>query len=206
MEQVIIDSIEAYERTQRRLSYLLSEEGSASTAVALADSLVAAQGQDLNVKHLCACTYTDAGFRLKDVALVERAVRVWRDLGPHTSASISYNLASAQLYLWQLAVEQKGLDDAWLNKRSHLHEARRLFNLVAQDKNADIELRLKALTDCGNSSRYRWTVSGRSRLLRARAQARLILWDGFGQPRNYTSQRRSAHGGPRIPRAVTSHR
>ena len=151
MEQVVIDSIEAYERTQRRLSHLLSEEGSASTAVALAVSLVAAQGQDLNVKHLCAYTYTDAGFRLKDVALVERAVRVWRDLGPHTSASISYNLASAQLYLWQLAVEQKGLGDAWLNKRSHLHEARRLFNLVVQDKDADIELRLKALTDCGNS-------------------------------------------------------
>ena len=151
MEQVVIDSIEAYERTQRRLSHLLSEEGSASTAVALAESLVAAQGQDLNVKHLCASTYTDAGFRLKNVALIERAVRVWRDLGPHTSPSILYNLASAQLYLWQLAVEQKGLGDAWLNKRSHLHEARRLFNLVAQDKDADTEMRLKALTDCGNS-------------------------------------------------------
>ena len=138
-------------RTQRRLSHLLSEEGSASTAVALAESLVAAQGQDLNVKHLCACTYADAGFRLKNVALVERAVRIWRDLGPHTSPSILYNLASARLDLWQLAVEQKGLGDAWLNKRSHLHEARRLFNLVAQDKDADTELRLKALTDCGNS-------------------------------------------------------
>ena len=151
MEQVVIDSIEAYERTQRRLSHLLSEEGSASTAVALAESLVATQDQDLNVKHLCACTYTDAGFRLKNVALLERAVRVWRDLGPHTSPSILYNLASAQLYLWQLAVEQNGLGDAWLNKRSNLHEARRLFNLVAQDKDADTELRLKALTDCGNS-------------------------------------------------------
>ena len=105
----------------------------------------------MNVKHLCACTYTDAGFRLKNVALIERAVRIWRDLGPHTSPSILYNLASAQLYLWQLAVEQKGLGDAWLNKRSHLHEARRLFILVAQDKDADTELRLKALTDCGNS-------------------------------------------------------
>ena len=133
------------------LSHLLSEEGSASTAVALAESLVATQDQDLNVKHLCACTYTDAGFRLKNVALLERAVRVWRDLGPHTSPSILYNLASAQLYLWQLAVEQNGLGDAWLNKRSNLHEARRLFNLVAQDKDADTELRLKALTDCGNS-------------------------------------------------------
>ena len=57
----------------------------------------------------------------------------------------------AQLHLWQLAVEQAGLGDAWLNKRSHLHEARRLFNLVAQHKETDTELRLKALTDCGNS-------------------------------------------------------
>ena len=40
---------------------------------------------------------------------------------------------------------------AWLNKRSHLHEARRLFNSVAQDEQAGNDLRLKALTDCGNS-------------------------------------------------------
>ena len=70
---------------------------------------------------------------------------------PHDSVTISYNLASAQLHLWQLAVEQVGLGDAWLNKRNHLHEARRLFNLVAQHKDADMELRLKALTDYGNS-------------------------------------------------------
>ena len=40
MEQVVIDSIESYERTQRWLSHLLSKEGSASTAVALAEGLV----------------------------------------------------------------------------------------------------------------------------------------------------------------------
>ena len=62
-----------------------------------------------------------------------------------------YNLASAQLGLWQLAVEQAGFGNAWLNKRSHLHEARGLFNLVAQHKDTDIELRLNAVTDCGNS-------------------------------------------------------
>ena len=105
----------------------------------------------MNVKHLRACTYTGAGFRLKNVALVEKGVRAWRELEPYNSATASYNLASAQLNLWQLAVEQAGLGDAWLDQRSHLHEARRLFNSVAEDKNAEMELRLKALTDCGNS-------------------------------------------------------
>ena len=151
MEQAVIDSIESYERTQRRLSHLLNKEGSAHTAVALAEALVPGQSQELNVRHLRACVYTDAGIRLKNLALVQEGVRIWGAMEPHDSVTISYNLASAQLHLWQLAVEQAGLGDAWLNKRSHLHEARRLFNFVAQHKDADIELRLKALTDYGNS-------------------------------------------------------
>ena len=82
---------------------------------------------------------------------MEEGVRIWGEMEPHESVTISYNLASAQLGIWQLAVEQAGLGDALLNKRSHLHEARRLFNFVAQHKDADTELRLKALTDQGNS-------------------------------------------------------
>lgn len=151
MDQMDIDSIESYERTQRRLSHLLSKEGTVGTAVALAEALVPGQGQELNVKHLRACVYADAGIRLKDPALVQEGVRIWGEMKPHDSVTISYNLASAQLHLWQLAVEQAGLGDAWLNERSHLHEARRWFELVAQHKDADTELRLKALTDWGNS-------------------------------------------------------
>ena len=151
MEQVVIDSIESYERTQRRLGHLVSKEGSASTAVARAEALVPGQGQELNVRHLRACAYTDAGIRLKDLALLQDGVRIWCEMKPHDSVTISYNLASAQLHLWQLTVEQAGLGDAWLIERSRLHEARRLFKLVAQHKDADTELRLKALTDCGNS-------------------------------------------------------
>ena len=151
MEQVVIDSIESYERTQRRLSHLLSKEGSERTAVALAEALVPGQGQEPNVGHLRAYVYTDAGTRLKDPALVQEGVRIWGEMEPHDSVTISYNLASAQLHLWQLAVEQAGLGDAWLDKRNHLHEARRLYSLVAQHREADTELRLKAFTDCGNS-------------------------------------------------------
>lgn len=151
MEQVVIDSIESYERTQRRLSKLLSKEGSERTAVALADALVPAQGQEPNVRHLRACVYTDAGIRLKDPDLVQEGVRIWGEREPHDSVAISYNLASAQVHLWQLAVEKAGLGGAWIDKRCHLHEARRLFSLVAQHREADTELRLQALTDCGNS-------------------------------------------------------
>ncbi len=151
MEQVVIDSIKSYERARRRLSHLLSKEGSERTAVALAEALVPGQGQEPNVRHLRACVYTEAGIKLKDPALVQEGVRIWDEMEPHDSVTISYNVASAHLHLWQLAVEQAGLGDAWLNKRSHLHEARRLFNLVAQHKEADTELRLQALTDCGNS-------------------------------------------------------
>ena len=82
---------------------------------------------------------------------MQEGVRIWGEMEPHDSVAISYDLASAQLHIWQLAVEQSGLGEAWLDKRSHLHEARRLFNIVAQHRQADIELRLKAFTDCGNS-------------------------------------------------------
>ena len=142
MEQVVIDSIESYERTQRRLSHLLGKEGSESAAVALAEALEPGQDQEPNVRHLRACVYTDVGIRLKDLALVKEGVRIWGEMNSQDSVTISYNLASAQLHLWQLAVEQAGLGDAWLNERSQLHEARRLFNLVAQHKDADTELRL----------------------------------------------------------------
>ena len=82
---------------------------------------------------------------------MQEGVRICGEMEPHDSVTISYNLASAHLHLWQLAVEQSGLGEAWLDKRSHLRKARRLFSLVAQCKDADTELRLKALTDCGNS-------------------------------------------------------
>ena len=148
---MLIDSITAYEQAKQEIARLLNEAESANRAVDLAESLVASAGQEVNVTQLRAYTYADAGFKLKDSLLMEKGAEAFRKLDSHSSATVSYDPASVQLHLWQLAVEQAGLGDAWLNKRSHLHEARRLFNLVAQHEVADIELRLKALTDCVNS-------------------------------------------------------
>ena len=109
-------------------------------------------GERTGAKLSCKLAYSREGIPKSPLHANRRCnIRVRDEMRPHDSVTISYNLANAQLHLWQLAVEQAGLGDAWLNERSHLHEARRLFNLVAQDKDADIVLRLKALTDCGNS-------------------------------------------------------
>ena len=151
VEQIVINSIEDYKKTQRRVEDLLEGEVSKSRVVALARSLAAGEGQKMNVDHLRACIYTEAGVRLKDTSLIEEGIQIWEGFRPHGSAATSYNLGSGHLHLWQFAVEQNGLGDAWLNKRDHLHEARRLFNRVAQDEHAETELRLQALADCGNS-------------------------------------------------------
>lgn len=151
MAAVVIDNITAYEQTRQEIARLLNQAESASRAVDLAESLVAGTGQEVNVTQLRAHTYADAGFKLKDSLLMEKGAEAFRSPDPHSSTTVSYNLASIELRLWQLSVEKAGLGEAWLNKRSHLHEARRLFKIVAQHKETDTELRLKALTDCGNS-------------------------------------------------------
>ena len=126
-------------------------EGKVDTAVSVAKSLTAGQGQENSVKNLQALTYADAGIRLKNVDLVGRGLSTWSELGEPVSSDDSYNRGSAHLASWQFSVAQDGFHTAWIESRSHLHEARRLFDKVAKDKEAELELRLKAFTDAGNS-------------------------------------------------------
>ena len=63
VEQIVINSIEDYKKTQRRVEDLLEGEVSKflPRVVALARSLAAGEGQKMNVDHLRACIYTKAG-------------------------------------------------------------------------------------------------------------------------------------------------
>ena len=152
VEQIVINSFEDYMKTQRRVEDLLEGEVSKSGVVTLARSLVTSEDQKINVDNLRAHIYTGAGVRLKDTSLIEEGIKIWEGFAaPHSSATTAYNLGSGHLHLWQIAVEQNGLGKAWLNERAHLHEARRLFQRVAEDERAEIELRLTASTDRGNS-------------------------------------------------------
>ena len=147
----VIDSMETYFKAQHSLEALLNE-GSADKAVALAAKLVSDQDQDWNVKQMKALVYVVGGEQLKKKKLVERGAQIFRELSSKNgSPDISYNLASAELRLWEMAVADSDLGTAWLNKHENLREARRLFDSIANDLKAPVELRLKALTDAGNS-------------------------------------------------------
>jgi tetratricopeptide (TPR) repeat protein len=74
-----------------------------------------------------------------------------RGLGPDKSPNIAYNLANAELGLWELSVKQNDLAYAWEHDRTHLRGARATFDRIGADESAPRELRLKALTNAGNA-------------------------------------------------------
>ena len=150
MKPPVIDSIAACSQAKDEIDAFLGN-GDAAGAIAFAESLVAGPGHEANVENLCAHAYVDGGSQLKRLDLLEKGSHIWSELTPQDSVHISYNLASTKLEIWQLAVEQTDIATAWHDKRSNLHEARKLFKCVADDESAPNELRLKALTDAGNS-------------------------------------------------------
>ena len=147
----VIDSIETYFEVQQFIESLL-KEGAARKAVGHADRLAADRDQESNVKLLKACTYVLGGEQLASTELVENGAQMLRELSSQNSSKdILYNLASAELRLWNMAVTESDFGTAWLNHYEHLREARSLFDSIANDSTAPVELRLKALTDAGNS-------------------------------------------------------
>ena len=150
VKPLTIDSVALCIEVRTALQRLL-DEGDAVGAVALADSLLAGTGQESNVKRMRAGIYIDGGDQLDRIDLIEKGADILREFMSHNSAEILYNLGSAELASWQIAVRTSELGTAWLEHRCHLHGARQFFNRVAEDKSASVELRLRALTDCGNS-------------------------------------------------------
>ena len=124
MDRIVINSIEDYKNTQRRIEDLLSGKVSKDGLVVLARSLAASEDQEVNVEGLRACIFASAGVRFKDTSLIKEGIQIWECSGLFDSATSAYNLASSHLHLWQFAVKEDGLGNAWLNERAHLHEAR----------------------------------------------------------------------------------
>ena len=160
MKPAIVDSVEAYNHAKDAIEALL-RDGDVAGAIALADSLLAGPDQEANVENLRACAYVDGGSQLKRLDLLEKGSHIWCNLTPCYSPHITYNLASANLEIWQLSVEKTDPATAWRDRRSNLHEARKLFKCVADDEGAPTELRLKAHTDVGNS----YDIVGRHSML-----------------------------------------
>jgi len=102
-------------------------------------------------KELLAIACTDGGAASGRRALVKRGAKLWRGLDPQNSWHIAYNLANAELALWEIAVREDGLLAAWEHDRRHLSEARALYEHVGRDASVRRTLRVQALTNGGNS-------------------------------------------------------
>ena len=146
-----IDSIEACMAAERTLRELLNG-GDSRKAIEVADQLVPSYDQEGNVDQLRALVYVEGGDQLNDSQLVERGAHIFRQLVEQdTSPNLLYSLASANHRIWNLAVKQNGFECAWHDSYENLRVARNLFKEISSDGSAPKEVRLKALTDAGNT-------------------------------------------------------
>ena len=145
-----IESVAALEEVHTEATRLLNA-GDAGAAIALVDACHAVPGQETNVMQLQAAIHTDGGLQLARRDLVEHSVTLWKRLGPDDHQAIAYNLANAELGLYQLGVAHGKLCTGWQDEREHLRTARALYERIGEDASAPAELRLQAWTNAGNA-------------------------------------------------------
>lgn len=117
-------------------------------AIEFADS---ATGATKYVRHLRAVAYTHAGRELDDPEHLEKAIRLWENATEEPGNRDHYNLANAELNLWEVRVKADGFVSALEGHRTHLHRARALYADFGRDPKVPDELRVQALTNLGNS-------------------------------------------------------
>ena len=116
--------------------------------IRFADSAV---GSAKFVRHLRALSYTHAGRELGNAAYLETAICLWEEAIAEPKNRDHYNLANAELNLWELKVKQHGFASALEGDRSHLHRARELYADIGRNAKLPADLRVQALTNLGNS-------------------------------------------------------
>ncbi|MCY3748920.1 MAG: LA2681 family HEPN domain-containing protein [Chloroflexi bacterium] len=147
---MIISDLQALLKADSSIERLF-ERGDPAGAINFADNLRSSPGLESHVRNLRASTYARVGEQKEQIDLIEEAINIWRSAGDHITTHESYNLASSMLSIWHLHERQNGFADTWMERRDYLHESREIFSSIANNEEAETELRLKALTNAGNS-------------------------------------------------------
>jgi tetratricopeptide (TPR) repeat protein len=143
----MVGTEEASAAAGKRIGELLNQE-EVSEAIAFAE---ACEGPQQITDQLRALAYTHGGAMTKDRQRLEEAVALWRRAGGEKHNAIGYNLANAELDLWQLLVRERGYVPALQEDRVHLRSARELFRRAGRDESLPEDTRVQALTNLGNS-------------------------------------------------------
>lgn len=150
MEDMELTTAASVEVAHTRLVALL-HAGDNEDAIAFVQALSCHPSFRGKWTELLAIAYTEGGAASGRRDWIEHGADLWRELGPRDSAHIAYNLANAELALWETGVREDSIVSAWEHNRSHLSEARALYECVGSDETLSDSLRLKALTNAANS-------------------------------------------------------
>jgi tetratricopeptide (TPR) repeat protein len=121
------------------------------SAVAYVEALTCDPDCEHRRRELLAVACTDVGAACGSRDLIERGVSLWHELDVDGSSHVAYNLANAELALWEVVARADGVLTAWENNLDHLDQARTLYARVGRDTRAPKMLRIQALTNVGNS-------------------------------------------------------
>jgi tetratricopeptide (TPR) repeat protein len=131
----------------KRIRELLDQKQLAE-AISFAESC---EGPQAVTDQVRASVYTHVGALHKDRAQLESAAALWRRAGAETHNAIGYNLANAELELWELRDRELGFVVAFQEHRAHIRDARTLFRRAGYDEALPLSTRVQALTNLGNS-------------------------------------------------------
>lgn len=132
-------------------AYALLNGGDPAAAIRSAEECIPGAGQELNVLQLQAAMLTDGGYAVGRRDQVERGAQIWRQLASTDRPQMKYNLANAELALYQLSVHENGLCLGWTTDGDHMRSARSLYEEVGRDTSMSTPVRLRALTNAGNT-------------------------------------------------------
>lgn len=138
---------EASAAAGRRIGQLL-DRNQASEAIMFAEEC---EGPQEITDQLRALAYTHGGAMMHDRARLESGAALWRRTGAEKHNAIGYNLANTELELWYLLVRERGYVVALQDHRAHLRDARVLLRSAGHDETVPEHIRLRALTNLGNS-------------------------------------------------------
>jgi tetratricopeptide (TPR) repeat protein len=142
-----IDSTEDLEACSAAMRSLL-DAGDGRGAVSYAERF---DGAPFLRDQFHAMTYTEAGGKLGDPGLLQRAIDLWAMLDPSGgNATVAYNRGNAEMNLFESFVAGVGYASALEEAVRHLHGARVAYRQAAMP-GKDPVLRVQAQTNLGNT-------------------------------------------------------
>jgi len=127
----VLEDVDSYLRALDRADSLV-RAGEFETAVVLVEQATASPRLQAQLAQLRAFVFSESARPLRSVDLAQRGLDCWREFGAAIEhVGTTYNIANAELTVFEMKLEQSDRLTALIEHREHLHAARMHYDLVA---------------------------------------------------------------------------